>query len=109
MNWAVIKSSDPEATAWARAAGVQLGLPRGESIRDDEFDGEGVHIRLILPMNGYIRIHRLAPAGFWTSRKRGDHHAWPRSNFWTIEVAADAEAQQLDISVKDGKPSSLLR
>ncbi|SAK98400.1 hypothetical protein AWB76_07524 [Caballeronia temeraria] len=80
---AVIQCSDPEATAWAWAAGVSLGLPGSEIIRDDEYDGEGADNRLALQMNAYIGIHGLAHAGFCAVRKRGKHDAWPRLNFWT--------------------------
>ncbi|HDR8983191.1 hypothetical protein QZM46_07605 [Burkholderia vietnamiensis] len=47
---AVIQCSDPEATAWAWAAGIQLGLPGEEIIRADEYDGDGEEIRLALQM-----------------------------------------------------------
>jgi hypothetical protein len=89
---AVIECSDPEATAWAWAAGVSLGLPGREIIRDDEYDGEGADIRLALQMNAYFGIHGLAHAGFCAIRKRGDQPAWPQLNFRTQEVAADAGA-----------------
>lgn len=89
---AVIQCSDPEATAWAWAAGVSLGLPDREIIRDDECDGEGADIGLALQMNAYIGIHGLAHAGICAIRKRGDQAAWPQLNFWTQEVTADAGA-----------------
>ena len=93
---AVIQCSDPEATAWAWSAGVELGLPGGEIIRDDEYDGEGADIRLGLKMCAYIGIHGLAHAGFCAIRKRGNHEAWPQLKFWTQEVDDAATAREHD-------------
>ncbi|GJH30410.1 hypothetical protein [Caballeronia novacaledonica] len=104
---AVIQCSKPEAGTWAWAAGVSLGLPGSEIIRDDEYDAEGADIRFALQMDAYIGIHGFAHAGFYTIRKRGAPDAWPRLHFWTQEVAADAGAQQLDLSVKHGKSSTV--
>ncbi|WP_053570338.1 hypothetical protein [Caballeronia cordobensis] len=93
---AAIQCSDPEATAWAWSAGVELGLPGEEIIRDDEYDGEGADIRLGLKMCAYIGIHGLARAGFCAIRKRGNHGAWPLLKFWTQEVDDDAKAREPD-------------
>jgi hypothetical protein len=93
---AVIQCSDPEATAWAWSAGVELGLPGEEIVRDDEYDGEGADIRRALRMCAYIGIHGLAHAGFCAIRKRGNDESWPQLNFWTQEIADDVKARELD-------------
>jgi hypothetical protein len=90
---AVMQCTDPEATAWAWSAGVELGLPPEEIIREDEYDGEGSEIRLALKMHAYIGIHGLAHAGFCAIRRRDDKGAWPRLNFWTQEVGFETAEQ----------------
>lgn len=59
-----------EATAWAWAAGVSIGLKPGQIIQDDEYDGDGASIRSRLQANQYAGINGLAHAGMC---KRG---AW---------------------------------
>ncbi|WDD90245.1 hypothetical protein Bsp3421_000066 (plasmid) [Burkholderia sp. FERM BP-3421] len=83
---AVIQCSDPEATAWAWAAGIKLGLPGDEIIRDDEYDGEGEDIRLSLKAAAYFGVHGLAHAGFCELRERNGIAPWPHMKFWTQEV-----------------------
>lgn len=83
---AVIQSSDPEATAWAWAAGTELGLPHEEIVRDDEYGGDGESIRLALKMRAYLGVHGLAHAGFCAIRERNGIAAWPHLHFWTQEV-----------------------
>jgi hypothetical protein len=60
---AAIQCSDPEATAWAFAAGVHLGLPVAEIIMDSEYAGEGASIRSMLMARQYYGINGLAHAG----------------------------------------------
>ncbi|CAB3754853.1 hypothetical protein [Paraburkholderia humisilvae] len=80
---AAIQYSDPEATAWAWSAGVALGLPDVEIIRDDEYENDGAAIRLSLQVRMYVGIHGLAHAGFCAIRARDGVQAWPKLNFWT--------------------------
>lgn len=87
---AVMQCSDPEATAWAWAAGVTLDLPGEEIIRDDEYGGDGEAIRLALQMRAYIGVHGLAHAGFCAIRERNGIAAWPCLNFWTQEAGHPA-------------------
>ena len=54
---AYMQTSDPEATAWAFAAGKAAGLDDEDIIRDDECDGEGASIRFGLQHCAYIGIH----------------------------------------------------
>jgi hypothetical protein len=83
---AVIQCSDPEATAWAWAAGTELGLPGEEIIRNDEYGGDGEAIRLALQMRAYIGVNGLAHAGFCAIRERNGKAGWPHLHFWTQEV-----------------------
>jgi hypothetical protein len=83
---AVIQCSDPEATAWAWAAGTELSLPGAEIVRNDEYGGDGEAIRLALQMRAYIGVHGLAHAGFCAIRERNGVAAWPHLNFWTQEI-----------------------
>jgi len=84
---AAIQTSDPEATAWAWAAGTHLGLPGPEIIRDDEYDGGGAEIRLMLAAGRYLGIHGLAHAGFchvpsYMARANGIEAVFPRLRRW---------------------------
>lgn len=92
---AVNQATDPEATAWAWAAGKSLGLPDHELIRDDEYDGEGAEIRICLQLRSYVGIHGLAHAGFCLIRDRGGMAGWPNMNFWTQDAAPPAEVEAL--------------
>ena len=56
--------SDPEATAWAFAAGRQFGLAPEQIIRDQDYDGDGAGVRFGLEHNAYAGIHGLRHAGF---------------------------------------------
>jgi hypothetical protein len=52
LQRAALQCSDPEATAWAWAAGQHLGLPPKSIIQDDEYDGDGAFVRLQLATRG---------------------------------------------------------
>lgn len=67
LNRAALQCSDPEATAWAWAAGTALGLPPETIITDDAYDGEGASIRQMLSMRLYLGIHGLIHAGLCLS------------------------------------------
>lgn len=60
---AAIQCSDPEATAWAWAAGVAIGLAPEDIIQDVEYDGSGADIRAMLQAGQYAGINGLAHAG----------------------------------------------
>lgn len=70
LERAAIQCSDPEATAWAWAAGMAIGMAPEQIIQDDEYDGDGTDIRMMLSASQYVGIHGLAHAGMC---KRG---AW---------------------------------
>lgn len=65
----IIQCSDPEATAWAWAAGTELGLLGEEIVRDDEYGGDGEAIWPALQVHAYIGVHGLAHAGFCAIRE----------------------------------------
>lgn len=64
---ACLQCSDPEATAWAWAAGRYLGIPDNLIIEDDDYDGEGAAIRSMLAARAYIGINGLRHGGMTTS------------------------------------------
>lgn len=87
LQRAAIQCSDPEATAWAWAAGQHLGLPPRSIIQDDEYDGDGAFVRLQLATRGYLGINGLAHAGFCAQRpnayaKARGLPAFPELRFW---------------------------
>ena len=86
---AVIQASDGEATAWAFAAGVALGLTPSQIIRGDEYGGEGDIVRTALVARCYAGINGLAAAGFCATRAGRALPAWPSVAFWTQEVSPD--------------------
>lgn len=61
---AALQCSDPEASAWAWAAGKHLGLNDETIIRDQDFGGDGEIVRLQLRNRAYIGINGLSHAGF---------------------------------------------
>ncbi|MDF8365093.1 MULTISPECIES: hypothetical protein [Achromobacter] len=67
---AVVQASDPEATAWAWAAGKALGLADELIIMDEEYDGEGAFVRLQLQAQAYAGINGLSYAGFCAINER---------------------------------------
>jgi hypothetical protein len=91
-----IQCSDPEATAWAWAAGIALGLTGAEIIRDDEYGGEGESIRLALRMRAYVGVHGLAHAGLCRIRDRDGLAGWPHLLCWTQEAGGNNHARLYD-------------
>lgn len=65
---AVIQMSDPEATAWAWAAGKAAGLDDEQIIEDGDYAGEGAEIRLCLRARQYLGINGLQHAGMTKAR-----------------------------------------
>lgn len=93
---AVIQATDPEVTAWAWAAGKALGLPVSLIIADNDYQGNGADIRLMLQMGRYAGIHGLTHAGF-------THHSrlvaeilgrrvYPDMEFWLQPAAWESES-----------------
>lgn len=86
---AVIQCSDPEATAWAWAAGVHLGLPAELIIMDDEYDGEGADIRFCLQASSYLGINGLMHAGMCQNPRRPG--GFPVLRTWLQDVAVPTD------------------
>lgn len=59
---AAIQCGDPEATAWAWAVGMALGLESREIIMDSEYSSTGRSIRTQLSARAYVGINGLAAA-----------------------------------------------
>lgn len=87
LQRAALQCSDPEATAWAWAAGVHLDLPPEVIIMDDEYGGDGRMLRMQLKSRAYAGINGIAHAGFCAVRAgafatmRG-LKVYPELNFW---------------------------
>lgn len=83
---AALHTGDPEATAWAWAAGVHLGLPPEIVVRDRSYEGQGAGVRLALKNGTYLGIHGLCHAGLcvrgMTARLRGEA-PYPTLRAWT--------------------------
>jgi hypothetical protein len=60
---AALQCSDPEATAWAFAAGRHLGIPDDVIIEDGSYEGDGALVRHMLASNAYAGINGLSHAG----------------------------------------------
>lgn len=83
---AVVQCSDPEATAWAWAAGRHLGIQPEIIIADEDYDNCGDSVRLGLKTGHYLGINGLQHAGFCIVRAnayRPEQAVFPRLNFWT--------------------------
>ncbi|WP_256671270.1 hypothetical protein [Pseudomonas sp. EMN2] len=84
LERAVVQASDPEATAWAFAAGRAIGLADEVTIRDIDYDGEGEFIRQGLSLGAYIGINGLSHGGFCQLRPLPNRGLpiYPNLAFW---------------------------
>jgi len=73
---AALQCGDTEATAWAYAVGVHLGIPEKLIIQDDEYSGTGNEIRAVVAIGHYLGVHGLQHAGMCNKRD------WPRLIRW---------------------------
>lgn len=83
---AAVQMSDPEASAWAWAAGLHLGLPGNLIILDDSYDGEGPYIRSMLEAGCYLGINGLAHGGLCARGALAAHRGlapYPAMQRWT--------------------------
>lgn len=76
---AVLQASEGEASAWAWAAGMHLGLPSGIVIQDEDYDGGGALVRSMLSAGRHFGVHGLHHAGFCDLRGPG---AYPVMRHW---------------------------
>lgn len=65
---ALLQTGDAEATAWAFAAGKHIGIPEHVIVMDDEYNGEGKIIRMLLSSKAYLGINSLQHGGFCLAR-----------------------------------------
>lgn len=72
LQRAAMQCSDPEATAWAWAAGLAAGLAPEAIILDSEYCGAGAEIRAMLMAGQYMGINGLAHAGMCKRGPRVD-------------------------------------
>ena len=89
---ALIQCSDSEATAWAWAFGIHLGLAPETVIEDDQYPDEltgepgGEIVRLQVSMGMYLGVNGLARAGFCSTNRFGQLPKYPKLAFWTQEL-----------------------
>lgn len=76
---ALIQMSDPEATAWAYAAGIATRLQPERIIEDHDYEGEGADIRFCLRSGHYMGINGLQHAGM--TQRRGENR-YPSMTRW---------------------------
>ena len=89
---AALQCSDPEATAWAWAAGQHLGIPEDEIILDSEYGNDGAGIRLALSLRSYPGINGLAHADFCAVRAGGAPlPVFPALAHWTQPAEVPVE------------------
>ncbi|MGI0649473.1 hypothetical protein ACRCPS_31135 [Pseudomonas aeruginosa] len=84
LQRAVLQTGDPEATAWAWAAGKELGIPHELIIQSHEYSGDGPFIRSALAANSYLGINGMTHAGFCV-RKANPYRplpVYPKLAFW---------------------------
>jgi hypothetical protein len=89
---AVLQCSDPEATAWAWAFGVHLGLAPETVIEDYQYpdpesgEGGGEVVRLQVSMGMHFGVNGLARGGFCSTNRFGRLPVYPTLAFWTQEL-----------------------
>lgn len=88
---AVLQCSDTEATAWAWAFGVHLGLEPETIIEDYQYpdedgNGTGAEVRLQVSMGMHFGVNGLARAGFCSTNRFGRLPVYPKLAFWTQEL-----------------------
>lgn len=95
---AVLQTSDPEATAWAWAAGTHLGLPPEIIILDSSYDGDGASIRIQLQHNAYIGINGMCHAGMCSRGRLALHRGetpYPHLHSWLQAAAGPSPSSRL--------------
>ena len=82
----VLQFTDTEATAWAYAAGKELGFDDAKIISDQSYDGDGASIRAMCRMGKYFGVSGLVAAGMCDSglaAKMRGNPAYPAMLRWT--------------------------
>lgn len=97
LTRALLQCSDPEATAWAWAAGVHIGLQPEQIIPDSDdpivYGGDAAGVRFAHTLSGTtiqpLGAHGLAAAGFCQVGMLNPHNPlprYPKLAFWTQEI-----------------------
>lgn len=97
LDRAFIQCGDSEATAWAWAAGLAIGLSAQCVIEDADYQGDGASIRDSLRLNSYLGIHGLMHSGMTLNPRRGGFPAM-------LKWLQDADVQHPPASDAEKKP-----
>ena len=89
MMRAILQCGDAEATAWAWAAGLHLGIAPQLIISQSSYSGSGSLIRKQLQLNAYLGINGLWHAGMCSTKHRPGRK-FPDLAHWT-QTAGDRE------------------
>ena len=81
---AIMQCSDPEATAWAWAFGVHIGLEPERIIEDEDYQGDGPEVRLMVSVGMYVGINGLRAAGMVSNPKE-----WPVMSKWLQDAEGE--------------------
>ena len=83
---AAMQCGDTEATAWAYAAGIHLGLDPEVIIEDRDYNGDGANVRFMVGNGHYFGVHGLAHAGFCSLNTRSEKltglPSYPKLSMW---------------------------
>jgi hypothetical protein len=83
---ALLQCGDCEATAWAWAAGVAIGLPPSAIIRNRDYGSSGAMVRTQLLGLSYLGIHGLHHAGLCRLPRAG---GFPTMRKWLQDASFD--------------------
>ena len=107
---AALQASDVEATAWAWAAGLEIGLAPSQIIMDAEYDGTGADVRQQLQLGAYLGINGLAAAGFCVTRpaleKVYGRPAYPKLAMWLQKDFEPLPVLEVLVAPLDEAPTS---
>lgn len=92
---------DTQATAWAWAVGVKLGIKHEDIITDASYGGTGDAIRQTLQLSNsssmpYIGVAKLHYSGYtkkfnnWLKKMEPETAFYPHLNYWTADQALAA-------------------
>lgn len=104
----MLQCSDPEATAWAWAAGQHIGLPNEAIVANEDYNNTGESMRAALSHRAYLGINGLQAAGMTTLRAnpyRPHIPVYPQLTSWlapTYDATPDEIARVNAAMVKTG-------
>ena len=86
---AMLQASEPEATAWAFAAGMHLGLPPHVIISDGSYGGGGRVVRQQLQLRGHLGINGLWHSQMCARPSQKHLPQYPNLLCWTQHIGSD--------------------